>query len=102
MRPFFLLPLERLDLREPLRRDRGERSLRAMSEKRTKADKVLRQPDHLQKQEETSKQMLNERRQAAIRSGKERRAIDIPPPAGSPVRSGLDRRKEDRRGSGRA
>ncbi len=81
-----------------LRRDGRERSLSPMAEKRTKADKVLRQPEHLEKQEETSEQILSDRRKAAIRSGKERRTIEIPPPPGSPVRSGLDRRKGDRRG----
>ncbi len=69
-----------------------------MAEKRTKADKALRQSDHVEKQEETSEQILNDRRRGAIRSGKERRQIEIPPPPGSPVRSGLDRRKGDRRG----
>ena len=36
-------------------------------------------------------------RKGPIRSAEERRKVNIPPPPGSPVRSGLDRRKGDRR-----
>ena len=56
------------------------------------------QADQLEEKAETSpEQMPNDRRQGAIRSGRERRKIDVPPPPGSPVRSGLDRRTGDRR-----
>jgi hypothetical protein len=69
-----------------------------MAEKHTKADKALRQADQLQKKVEThSEQAPKNRRKGAIRSGEERRKIKIPPPSGSPVRSGLDRRTGDRR-----
>ncbi len=37
------------------------------------------------------------RRQGAVRSGEDRRKVNIPPPAGSPLRSGRDRRQRDRR-----
>jgi len=73
-----------------------------MAEKRTKGDKALRQADQLEKKaEKNPEQMPNDRRQGAIRSGQERRKIDVPPPPGSPVRSGLDRRAGDRRSRGR-
>lgn len=54
-----------------------------------------------QKAETRPEQTPKERRQGAIRSGKERRKIEIPPAPGSPVRSGRDRRVGDRRGRGR-
>lgn len=38
-----------------------------------------------------------DRRQMPVRSGEDRRKINIPPPPGSPVRSGLDRRMGERR-----
>jgi hypothetical protein len=38
-----------------------------------------------------------DRRQGPVRNGEDRRKISIPPPPGSPVRSGLDRRGTDRR-----
>jgi hypothetical protein len=53
------------------------------------------------KKAETLEQTPKDRRQGAIRSGKERRKIAIPPPPGSPVRSGRDRRAGDRRSGGR-
>ncbi len=65
-----------------------------MAEKLTKAEKALRQSDQL---EEHSEETPNDRRQGAIRSGEERRKINVPPPPGGPVRSGLDRRIGDRR-----
>jgi hypothetical protein len=69
-----------------------------MAEKRTKGDKAQRRADQLQKKAETgSEPTPKDRRQGAIRSGEERRKIKIPPPPGSPVRSGLDRRTGDRR-----
>lgn len=68
-----------------------------MAEKRTKADKALRQADQLEKAEGSPEQLADDRRQGAIRSGKERRKIDMPPPPGSPVRCGFDRRAGDRR-----
>ncbi len=57
--------------------------------------------DPLEKKNETRpEQTSEERRHGAIRSGKERRKINIPPPPGSPVRSGGDRREGDRRSKG--
>ncbi len=38
-----------------------------------------------------------DRRQGAIRSGEDRRKVNIPPPQGGPLRSGQDRRQADRR-----
>lgn len=37
-------------------------------------------------------------RQGPVRSTEDRRKVNIPPPPGSPVRSGQDRRQADRRG----
>ena len=72
-----------------------------MAEKRTKGDKALRHADQLEKKAaDNSEQVPNDRRQGAIRSGRERRKIDVPPPPGSPVRSGSDRRAGDRRSRG--
>jgi hypothetical protein len=71
-----------------------------MAEKRTKGDKAQRRADALQEKAETRSELTpKDRRQGAIRSGEDRRKINIPPPQGSPVRSGLDRRKGDRRTS---
>ena len=36
-------------------------------------------------------------RKGPLRSGEERRKINVPPPPGSPARSGKDRRSADRR-----
>lgn len=69
-----------------------------MAEKRTRDDKALRQSDRLEKTAEARPEHpLKDRRREAIRSGSERRKIAIPPPPGSPVRSGVDRRAGDRR-----
>ncbi len=69
-----------------------------MAEKRTRAEKVLRQFDRLERKAETDpEQAPNDRREGAIRSGEERRKVNMPPPPGSPVRSGVDRRTGDRR-----
>lgn len=69
-----------------------------MAEKHTRDDKALRQSDRLEKTAETRPEHpLKNRRRETIRSGRERREIEIPPPPGSPVRSGMDRRAGDRR-----
>lgn len=38
-----------------------------------------------------------DRRHGSVRSGEDRRKVNLPPPPGSPVRSGKDRRQADRR-----
>jgi hypothetical protein len=69
-----------------------------MAEKRTKMEKALRQGERLKEEAETGlEEIATDRRQGAIRSGEERRKVNIPPPPGSPVRSGADRRALDRR-----
>lgn len=70
-----------------------------MAEKRTKYDKALRKSDQLEEKagarpEHPSK----DRRRGAVRSEIERRKLEIPPPLGSLVRTGVDRRAGDRRG----
>lgn len=73
-----------------------------MAEKRTKSDKGVRQSDQLDsKAEARPEQVPIERRQGAVRAGEDRRKVQLPPPPGSPVRSGLDRRQRDRRAAGR-
>jgi hypothetical protein len=60
----------------------GKRKLGDMAEKRTKREKALRQSDHLEKKAEARPEEIpKERRRGAIRSGEERRKIDVPPPA---------------------
>ncbi len=74
-----------------------------MAEKRTKTEKALRQGERLEEKAHTGlEEISTDRRQGAIRSGEERRKVNIPPPPGSPVRSGLDRRVRDRRSKGRS
>jgi hypothetical protein len=68
----------------PYRPNRGERKLGGMTDNHPK-------PDNPQPSEE--------RRQGPTRSGEDRRKVNIPPPPGSPVRTGTDRRKNDRRGN---
>ncbi|HVP43604.1 MAG TPA: hypothetical protein VMS96_09225 [Terriglobales bacterium] len=65
-------------------------------------EKALRQSDQLERKAEAHREeMPKERRQGVIRSREERRKVDVPPPPGSPVRSGQDRRAGDRRSRGR-
>lgn len=73
-----------------------------MAEKRTKMEKALRQGERLEEEAETGlEEIATDRRQGAIRSGEERRKVNLPPPPGSPVRSAVDRRVLDRRSKGR-
>ncbi len=69
-----------------------------MAEKRTKMEKALRQGERLEEAAETGlEEIATDRRQGAIRSGEERRKVNLPPPPRSQVRSGVDRRVLDRR-----
>ncbi len=71
-----------------------------MAEKRTRADGALRRAEQLERKAEARLDLhAEDRRIGPIRSGKDRRNINIAVPPGSPVRSGLDRRVHDRRGA---
>ncbi len=71
-----------------------------MAEKRTKMEKALRQGERLEEEAEGLEEIATDRRQGAIRSGEERRKVNLPPPPRSQVRSGVDRRVLDRRSKG--
>lgn len=55
------------------------------------------QPNQISDTKTGSGQLNESTRKGPLRSGQERRKIKVPPPPGSPVRSGLDRRTGDRR-----
>ncbi len=78
-----------------------KRKLYNVAEKRTKAEKTLRQRDRPGTNAEPE-EIASERRQGALRSGEDRRKINLPAAPGSPVRSGVDRRTVDRRSKSRA
>lgn len=68
-----------------------------MSQNRTKADDAFRHGERLDRLAEARPSTPEERRLELRRSGEDLRKVNIPPPPGSPVRSGLDRRAGERR-----
>jgi hypothetical protein len=63
-----------------------------MAEKRAKAEAALHRAARLDWMAESRPDLTG-----GIRSGEDRRQINLPPPLGSPVRAGVDRRVADRR-----